>query len=169
MIARAGSETTTTTATATTRTTTATLTAMNETTTVATRTTTTTTARDGLRLHRRRRRRRCRWKRRRLPCSMMISLAAMSAEAARRPSGRPAVVRASIHPSCKSVVGAAPSETSGRSPARSLARSLGDASRKHLQSIQILYNYYATKSPRHEGGTETFYIHLTSCDRRREE
>jgi hypothetical protein len=126
MIARAGSETTTTTATATatTRTTTATLTAMNETTTVATMTTTTTTtARDGLRLHRRRRRRRCRWKRRRLPCSMMISLAAMSAEAARRPSGRPAVVRASIHPSCKSVVGAAPSETSGRSPARSLARS----------------------------------------------
>jgi len=40
-----------------------------------------------------------------------------------------------------------------RQSARSLARRRVE---EHLQSIQILYNYYATKSPRHEGGTETF-------------
>jgi len=94
---------------------------------------------------------------------MMISLAAMSAEAARIPAD----VRQPRHTSCESEVGAAPLETSGaHPPARSLARRRVE---EHLQSIQILYNYYATKSPRHEGGTETYYIHLTSCDRRREE
>ena len=124
-IARAGSKTTTTmttaTATATTRTTA--LTATNETTHGDTRrgrrprAMDPSLARDGP--HRRRRRRRCRWKRRRLPCSMMISLAAMSAEAARRPAG----VRQPHHTSCESEVFAAPSETSSTCPlARSTAR-----------------------------------------------
>lgn len=94
----------------------------------------------------------------------MISLAAMSAEAARiRPTSASLATRLVSRRSARR-------RWKRRALTRPLARSLARRRvEEHLQSIQILYNYYATKSPRHEGGTETYYIHLTSCDRRREE
>jgi len=172
MIARAGSETTTTT-TATTRTTTLTATNTTMVKTMTTTTTTTTAAHDGP------------GRARPLPPPTMPPEKEATAvqyddltggdvgggesrgqKAVVRPSVRPSArpsARLSIHPSCDSVVGEAPLETSERSLAVGASRNTSN------QSKYCITTHYATKSPRHEGGTETFYIHLTSCDRRREE